>query len=807
MKIYGSLKIQFFVIILFLSFFSTYGQRDPYKWPFSKTSIWNMPVHRDAEYKDARIEPPDVGAALLSDEDYLLFTPDAPMTPVYVNYTRWQHYGNRCEREGHMLFEAPIPADFVVSPDNWLGETPNGGISILMPDRVTIKQTQPFARCEAGGYATSRYVWEEQSLYGDGIYGAHGGSSLSAIGGAIRLGELVPDGEIRHALKIIIHGAQFLFYDDETKGYRWPARVSDGYAASIYGSKGNPVKDVRMGSLLALPQDLNLEDLDFETGNDGPAMILARALRNYGAYIIDDPYAEALMFATEWSPEGRVLDEFEKEWGYSFETGTHTAWGRDIAKIVRNLHVIANNYPKTIGGGPTGDLDNRLAEPACDFGTPGSGLMCPGPEVEIINPLDDTVFITPTEIELTAEASDDSSIVTRVEFYSNFSFIGERTTEPFTFTWLCPSYGKHNIKARAYNAENQYGSSKSIELEVLASQPPEISIAYPEDGRIVDEDEVLNFNFTFSDSDGEVHKIELYSEDSLIGESFEYPFDIKWNPPVIGSHQVWAVAVDNSQTTANSDTLNLIVGHCNTGTNLIKNGTFEEENLYWGSWVAHGSQMEVITDSFMMNDNNFLKAQINSSTGDESGLRLFTRMAFEDNRNYRLCFKAKAEEEKAVKILVKEGGIHGNVFWQKSIVVTPQLSFHGPYEFELYRRIEPGELSFYLGSDDHDVWFDDMRLTEENTQSSVYKNPLENKSKPVIFPNPVSIEGHLQINLNGNHEADVKIYNLNGTVIFQKNNITNYETLSVNDFTSSEGMFFIKLFYNESVTVRNIVVK
>lgn len=370
----------FLLVLIVLLFFPPsdgFGQRDPYKWPFSKTSIWNMPIHENAKYNDAEIVPPDVGAALLSDEDYILLTPDAPMTPVYVNYTRWEHYGDRCEREGHLLFEAPIPEDFVVSPENWLGETPNAGIAILMPDGVTIKQTQPFARCEPGGYATSRYVWEEQSLYGDGIYGAHGGSSLSAIGGTIRLGELVPGGEIRHAVKIIVYGAEFLYYDDETKGSTWPARVSDSYAPDMYGKKGDPVKDVRMGALLALPQDLNLENLQFETGKDGPAMILARALQNYGAYIIDDPYAEAVMFATEWSPEGRVLDEFENEWGYTFETDAETPWGKDITKIVSNLHVVTNNSPETIGGGPTGDLENRLAKPACDFGTPGSGLLCP----------------------------------------------------------------------------------------------------------------------------------------------------------------------------------------------------------------------------------------------------------------------------------------------------------------------------------------------------------------------------------------------------------------------------------------------
>jgi hypothetical protein len=340
--------------------------RDPLKQPFSKYSIWNLPIHKDAVYRPALISPP-TGAGLLTDEDFIILSPDAPLTTVYANYTGWSHYKNRCVKEGHLLFEAPIPNDFIVSRKNWLGENPNANIAILMPDGITIRQTQPFARCEIGEYATSRYVWPDVNIYGDGIIGAHGGSGLSGIGGTIRLGELIPGGEIRHCLKINVYGAKYLYYSDSTQGKRWPAPVSDGYSADLYGKEGKPEYECRMGALLALKPDLKLNTLEFETGKNGPAMILAKALQLYGGYIVDDTYWDVLAITTEHSPEGRVIDEFEKKWGYPFETGSDTPFGRDMAKIIKNLNVIINNSPETIGGGPTEDLANRLAPPAGDL--------------------------------------------------------------------------------------------------------------------------------------------------------------------------------------------------------------------------------------------------------------------------------------------------------------------------------------------------------------------------------------------------------------------------------------------------------
>lgn len=322
--------------------------RAPLQQPFHERSIWNMPIGSEAVYVPAQIQKA-TGHGMTVDEDIIVLTPQAPLLDIYRNDAGWNRQRSRCTIDGGLLFKAPIPDGFMVSPETWDGLTPNSGLAVLMPDGRTIKQTQPFARCEPQ-HGASRYVFADEDLYGEGYYGAHGGSGLSCIGGTLRVGELVPGaGPIRHALKVNLYAARNLYYDAETRGFRWPARKADGYAAKTYGTKGNPPKACRMGALLALPPHLTDQVLGLETE---PARRLAQALRDYGAYIVDDTAWDVYALVTEWGPAGRVKDEFKKAWGFEINpVSRNHAWSRDMDRIFTHLHVVDNNGPDRIGGG------------------------------------------------------------------------------------------------------------------------------------------------------------------------------------------------------------------------------------------------------------------------------------------------------------------------------------------------------------------------------------------------------------------------------------------------------------------------
>jgi lysophospholipase L1-like esterase len=355
-------------VLLCLVSTTTQAQRDPLKWPFDKTSIWNLPIHNNAVYVPAGIQP---AANFEVDEDIIFMTPNEAPIDIETNYTGWNAGGDaRCADQGPVLLDnMPIPQSYIYSPTQWHGSTPNAGAAILMPDGRII-QTQPFAKCSEG-FATSLYKWENNcDLTGECIEGAHGGSHLSAIGGTLRVGELT-SGVIKHVLKINLWGREN-FYNGNG-GHRWPAPQADGgyndpSQANYYGGT-NP--EMRVGALLALNKDVVLESL---TNNSlglqtEAGLIIARALKNYGAYTVDNTAWDTYAIISEIGPAGRVSDEFKSLYGYdmNYYGNPNTPWASDINKIFANLFVISNNAEGNVGGGPTTDLTNRLAPPAPDF--------------------------------------------------------------------------------------------------------------------------------------------------------------------------------------------------------------------------------------------------------------------------------------------------------------------------------------------------------------------------------------------------------------------------------------------------------
>lgn len=363
------------------------GSRDALLQPYLSYSIWNLPLGAFANYIFAQISPA-TARAFFDDPDILVLTKDAPIRTVFPNGDDWGG-GTRCAAQNisapGLPFTTPLPDAFVI-PGASGQDTPNRSTSLLASDGVTIIDTQPTARCTPfPGVMTSHYMFPEDSggITGTGRQGSHGGSQLSALGGTIRLGELVPGGKIPHAIKFNIHEINF---SKVNGGFRWPANVADSGAPGGYGNKTPPPPDqCRMGSLLALKpgtvpgsfvvagQDVLISSLE-----SGPGKIMAQCLLDYGGYNCDSAGWSAYGIPTEYSPDPvtgvarSVAQEFAQVWGFDLtqpasvtpSTSPAAAWARDMQKIMQNLWVVdnwsladwntvsASNGALGVGGGP-----------------------------------------------------------------------------------------------------------------------------------------------------------------------------------------------------------------------------------------------------------------------------------------------------------------------------------------------------------------------------------------------------------------------------------------------------------------------
>jgi hypothetical protein len=302
--------------------------RNPLRWPFARTSIWNTPIGTKAHYVPARIRSTAFGV----DVDWLVVTRRSdPAVPVQPPVASGE--GSCTGPAGHARSHRTqrVPRSLVL-PDS----AANVSSAFVQPDRVTLVSYGDTARCRPGGPLQGRWSGAT-SLYGDGIRGGHDGSGMSSLGGSIRAGELTGSAPIRHALKLAVWEG-YLFYDAATGGRRWPAlRAGSGASQQYRGT----VEALRMGALLALPPRATASRLGVRSA---AGTKLLAALRDYGAYVVDDGGRDAVDLCVEH----QAAADFRKRTGHDIQADADLR--ADMARMMRALAVVDDNSPATIGG-------------------------------------------------------------------------------------------------------------------------------------------------------------------------------------------------------------------------------------------------------------------------------------------------------------------------------------------------------------------------------------------------------------------------------------------------------------------------
>lgn len=335
------------ILIILESSFNTFSQdtlsgyRNPWIWPFSQNSIWNTPIGSDAIYVDANLEASNVGV----DIQHILELSIEYPAKVVLGSEVWGP--GRCDGTENLGFTLPVPDNWVVpdAGESPYGLTPNSNFAFRLPGSDTVFEGSQISRCVEAGpvylplwmkYANNRNY---QSIKGNGLEGGgQGASGMSALGGTIRLGELVGSNPIRHAIKINPWGNKYCYYNDTLPGYKWPARSADSYAKTNYGGTD---PNIVMGSLLAIPPNIKEDSIGIETI---PGKKLFFTLQNYGVYFTEDAAWDIWDIIIERYAE----IEFENVFGFSMKS---QKWKNELNKLMQALSVVINNAPNQIGGG------------------------------------------------------------------------------------------------------------------------------------------------------------------------------------------------------------------------------------------------------------------------------------------------------------------------------------------------------------------------------------------------------------------------------------------------------------------------
>jgi chitodextrinase len=291
--------------------------RDLAYWPFTSTSPWNYPIGSGALYAPETsplYNAASGGVSINANNGYSI--------PVYV------------ARSSDPLVNVYQGATFIVQMRVPTSATPaqgsDGHMAVINDTHSFVLETFGGITRQSNGNITAPIAMTND-LRGPGVYSgwhgtrAYGGSS---IGGLIRAGELANG--IPHALAASVQRASMNKNTPNGAGYVWPASSADSGWQTSYGSSGN----VHMGSLLAIPANVDVTRL----GLNAKALQLARAMQDYGVYIVDASSAsDGIIFYAEPST-GSELD-------------SETRAG--LATAAHYLQVVTNNRSDNVGGGGT----------------------------------------------------------------------------------------------------------------------------------------------------------------------------------------------------------------------------------------------------------------------------------------------------------------------------------------------------------------------------------------------------------------------------------------------------------------------
>lgn len=102
-----------------------------------------------------------------------------------------------------------------------------------------------------------------------------------------------------------------------------------------------------------------------------------------------------------------------------------------------------------------------------------SGANLP-PVVSLLTPATNAWFVGPTNLVLTASATDTDGIYA-VEFYEGTNTLAQLFAPPFTFTWTNPPPGAYTLVAKAYDTGGRRGLSAPVPVRILGAMPTMIS--------------------------------------------------------------------------------------------------------------------------------------------------------------------------------------------------------------------------------------------------------------------------------------------------------------------------------------------
>ena len=188
------------------------------------------------------------------------------------------------------------------------------------------------------------------------------------------------------------------------------------------------------------------------------------------------------------------------------------------------------------------------------------------PTVKITTPVANAKFTAPAAIAIAANASDSDGTITKVEFFSGTTKIGEAATPPYQFNWTDVPVGNYSLTAKATDNQGAIATSTAVAIKVTAGTgTPTITVTAPPDNAVVPASTSLTLSAATSGFTTTIAKVEFFNGATKLGDAAAvagqpgtYSLTLAGGLAA-GTYSITARATDSANAVTNSAASTLIV--------------------------------------------------------------------------------------------------------------------------------------------------------------------------------------------------------------------------------------------------------
>ena len=143
-----------------------------------------------------------------------------------------------------------------------------------------------------------------------------------------------------------------------------------------------------------------------------------------------------------------------------------------------------------------------------------TNLLLAPPTIVLTSPVNGTIFTAPATIGLAANVTANGHAITKVQFYSGTTLLGEDTNAPYAFAWSSVLAGTYSLTARlVYDAGATLDSTPAVNVLVAAAkpQPPPPTISTIADQTTLQDTPTAPISFSVGDAETAASNLTVYA--------------------------------------------------------------------------------------------------------------------------------------------------------------------------------------------------------------------------------------------------------------------------------------------------------